>query len=48
MSPLSNSVILYTILILVQISIGLPERTSKKIQLLKEPAFYVNANEVLI
>ena len=29
---------------LVQISIGLPERASKTMQLLKEPAFYVNAN----
>jgi len=29
---------------LVQISIGLPERASKKMQLLKEPAFYVNVN----
>jgi len=27
---------------LVQISIGLPERASKKMQLLKEPAFYVS------
>jgi len=27
---------------LVQISIELPERASKKMQLLKEPAFYVN------
>jgi len=29
---------------LVQISIGLPERASKQMQLLKEPAFYVNVN----
>ena len=29
---------------LVQISIGLPERASKKMQLLKESAFYVNVN----
>jgi len=29
---------------LVQISIGLPQRASKKVQLLKEPAFYVNVN----
>jgi len=28
----------------VQISIGLPETASKKMQLLKEPAFYVNVN----
>jgi len=27
---------------LVQILIGLPERASKQMQLLKEPAFYVN------
>jgi len=29
---------------LVQISIGLPERASEKMQLLKEAAFYVNVN----
>jgi len=29
---------------LVQISIVLPERASKQMQLLKEPAFYVNIN----
>jgi len=29
---------------LVQISIELPERASFKMQLLKEPAFYVNVN----
>jgi len=29
---------------LVQISIELPETASKKTQLLKEPAFYVNVN----
>jgi len=29
---------------LVHISIGLPERASKKTQQLKESAFYVNAN----
>jgi len=29
---------------LLHISIGLPERTSKQMQLLKEPAFYVNVN----
>jgi len=29
---------------LEQISIGLPERASEKMQLLKEPAFYVNVN----
>ena len=29
---------------LVQISIGLPKRAFKKMQLLKEPAFYVNVN----
>jgi len=28
----------------VQISIGLPERASEKMQLLKESAFYVNVN----
>jgi len=30
---------------LVQISIGLPERASKIMQLLKELAFYVNVND---
>jgi len=29
---------------LVHISIGLPERAFKNMQLLKEPAFYVNVN----
>jgi len=33
---------------LVQISIGLPETASKKMQLLEEPAFYVNADYFLI
>jgi len=28
----------------VQIAIGLPERASENMQLLKEPAFYVNVN----
>jgi len=28
----------------VQIAIGLPERASKNMQLLKQPAFYVNVN----
>jgi len=29
---------------LVQISIGLPDRESKEMQVLKEPAFYVNVS----
>jgi len=33
---------------LVQISIGLPERASKNMQLLKESAFHVNVNSFLI